>query len=327
MRIIEIIFYQKHILSILLYPFSLLYRLVIFLRYQCYRFNIKKTWRASVPVIVVGNITVGGTGKTPLVIWLVQWLQSKGLKPGVVSRGYGGQSNEWPQVVNQHSDPYLVGDEPVLIAKRTGVPIVVAPKRVVAAKTLLKEADCNIIVSDDGLAHYALARDIEIVVVDGRRRFGNSFCLPAGPLREPSSRLAKVDAVIVNGGDREKDALCFDLQPDAIYQLINPQHHVQLDYFYGATVFAIAAIGHPTRFFNTLEQLGLQFELNVYPDHYYFKPSDIDYPGTVIMTEKDAVKCQFFADERHWCLTVSVIPNRQMIDTISNLLDSINYEV
>ena len=185
-------------------PLGFLFSDAVKFRKFLYRLGVLKTHTLPVPVIVVGNITVGGTGKTPLIIWLARFLKDSGFKPGIISRGYGGQAESWPQWVAANSDAKNVGDEALLIAKQTGCPMAVGPLRVDAANMLLKQADCNVILSDDGLQHYALNRDIEIAVIDGERRFGNGYCLPAGPLREPIERLQSVDFIIVNGEKSEE---------------------------------------------------------------------------------------------------------------------------
>ncbi|MCC9002187.1 MAG: tetraacyldisaccharide 4'-kinase, partial [Candidatus Competibacter sp.] len=199
--------YSLNLVAVLLWPLSLLFGLVARIRRFLYRNNVLKSVGLSVPVIVVGNISVGGTGKTPLVAQLVELLRDAGYKPGVVGRGYGGQSTQWPRSVMADSDPVQVGDEPVLLARRCRCPVVVGPDRVVAAQLLYETYDCNVIISDDGLQHYRLRRDIEIAVVDGFRRFGNAACLPAGPLREPPSRLREVDFVVSNGAARGQEYL------------------------------------------------------------------------------------------------------------------------
>ncbi|MDF2868209.1 MAG: lipid-A-disaccharide kinase, partial [Gammaproteobacteria bacterium] len=198
-QIIARLWYGHNKLVYLLLPFSWLYRLIIALRRYGYKKDIFKSFTASVPVIVVGNITVGGTGKTPLVVALAHFLKQQGYKPGIVSRGYGGQAESYPKFVNANSNPLQVGDEPLLIAKNTHCPVVVDPKRVRAVQTLLYRFACDIVISNDGLQHYALARTIEIAVIDGARRFGNAHCLPAGPLREPITRLRTIDFIVCNG--------------------------------------------------------------------------------------------------------------------------------
>ncbi len=302
---IENIWYNNHPLSLALTPLSWLYCSVARLRRQAYQRGWLSVSDIPVPVIVVGNISVGGTGKTPMVIWLVNWLREQGYKPGVVSRGYGGQAKTWPQVVKVNSNPFRVGDESVLLARRCHCPVVVSPKRVEAVQTLLQTFDCNIIVSDDGLQHYALQRDIEITMVDDIRRYGNRRCLPAGPLREPLSRLASVDFQVAKGAAMEGE---FSMQYPigSLRSLSLVRKTQELSALRGKTVHAIAGIGHPPRFFMRLKDAGLHLIEHSYPDHYPFQRQDIyfndDYP--VLMTEKDAVKCLGFADERHWAVPI-----------------------
>ena len=205
MKRLDHYWYTRSPWLLLLTPLSLLFRVVVGARRLAYRVGIKRSTRVSLPVIVVGNITVGGTGKTPLVVWLAGYLREKGHAPGIVSRGYGGTASHWPQQVRADSDPAVVGDEAVLLAATTGCPMAVAPDRVAAAQALVDQGGCDVIISDDGLQHYALQRDIEIAVIDGVRRFGSGFLLPAGPLREPLKRLQQVDLVVVNGlGDGDE---------------------------------------------------------------------------------------------------------------------------
>ncbi len=294
-----------HLLSYLLWPLSLIFRCIIYCRYFFYKKGWLKQTIFPVPVIVVGNITVGGTGKTPLVIALVEWLKDNGWKPGVVSRGYGGRSIVWPQQVTEESDPHLVGDEPLLIKRKTQVPMVVGPKRVADVKQLLAHQSCDVVVSDDGLQHLALGRAVEIAIVDGAYRFGNGFCLPAGPLREPIRRLKKVDFVINNGAKCAGEYL-MELKPAPIYQLRDPQCFLDLNQI-KKTVHAVAGIGQPQRFFSTLQKLGIVFIPHPFPDHHVFRKKDLDFgpDSLIIMTEKDAVKCLDFADENYWCLPVA----------------------
>jgi len=184
---------------LLLTPLSLVFRIVAWLRRNAYRAGLLRSVRVALPVIIIGNITVGGTGKTPLVIWLAEYLQKKGYHPGIISRGYGGKASSWPQQVRPDSDPAMVGDEAVLLAGATGCPMAVGPDRVATATALIKHSECDVILSDDGLQHYALQRDIEIIVIDGIRRFGTGFSIPAGPMREPAKRLKQADLVVING--------------------------------------------------------------------------------------------------------------------------------
>jgi len=308
---LEKLWYQRSALTTLLRPFSWLFRFVIFIRRLFYRLGLKKSTRMPVPVIIVGNITTGGTGKTPLVVWVANTLQAQGYRPGIVSRGFQGKSKQWPQDVTKESDPEWVGDEPVLLAYRTSCPIVVDPNRVSAAQHLLKHHDCDVLISDDGLQHYALSRDIEIAVVDGLRHFGNRLCLPAGPLREPLPRLNQVDFIVCNGAN-ESGWFAMQLMPDEIYNVADPSQRLSLEACRKREWQAVAGIGNPERFFLQLEHLGLNICGHRYPDHHAFSKADIDFGGKawVIMTEKDAVKCCQFADDRHWCLPVTAsLPN------------------
>lgn len=296
--------------AILLLPLSWLFRLVSWLRCQAYRMGLLTTSELPVPVIVVGNITVGGTGKTPLVIWLARHLRDLGFTPGIISRGYGGQADEWPQPVTPQSDPTLVGDEPVLLASRTGCPVWVGPDRPRAARQLLSESDCDILISDDGLQHYRLRRDLEIVVVDGARGLGNGLSLPAGPLRERPARLNRVDMVIANGKSPLTEHR-MTLVPGRLINLADPSHQVGLDYFAEQRVHALAGIGNPERFFDTLRSAGLELQTRPFPDHHRFTETEINPEDQlpVIVTEKDAVKCAPFAGRRHWYLEISAEPD------------------
>ncbi len=295
----------KNLLSCLLLPISGLYRVGMALRRSLYLHHFRKITYFPVPVIVVGNITVGGTGKTPLVIQLANQLRLEGWKPGIVSRGYGGKENHIPQAVSANSDPELVGDEAVLIARKTACPMIIGCDRVAAVRALLRENPCDIVLSDDGLQHLALGRDIEIAVIDAERRFGNGHCLPAGPLREPKKRLKSVD-FIVNNGSSAEGGWRMDLVIDKIYQISNPEQCLTVSDIQTPNWHAVAAIGNPSRFFRLLKTLGFQGKTHAFPDHYYFRPQDLDFGAgaLTIMTEKDAVKCQKFADQHHWCLSV-----------------------
>jgi tetraacyldisaccharide 4'-kinase len=294
-------------LSFILAPVAWAYCAVVVLRRYAYRHHVFRQYRAPSPVIVVGNLTVGGAGKTPLVCWLVRFLSAYGYHPGVVSRGYGGRSQSWPQVVGPQSDPAEVGDEPVLIAATAGVPVVVAPDRPAAVKDLLTRFDCNVVVSDDGLQHLALARDLEVVVIDGERRFGNNRCLPAGPLREPLSRLRSVDIRVCNGGDPLPDEVGMTLEGNELLRVDDPSVKCSAREFSGRKVHAVAGIGNPARFFRQLEALGMVVVPHPFPDHHQYRAEEIHFGGTepVIMTQKDAVKCRTIADSRYWALPVT----------------------
>ncbi|MCU6322711.1 tetraacyldisaccharide 4'-kinase [Enterobacter quasiroggenkampii] len=293
-------------LWLLLLPLSWLYGLVSGIIRLLYRLGVKRAWRAPVPVVVVGNLTAGGNGKTPVVIWLVEQLQKRGIRPGVVSRGYGGQAAHYPLLLTAETTTTEAGDEPVLIFQRTGVPVAVSPVRSDAVQALLAEHAVQIIITDDGLQHYALARDKEIVVIDGVRRFGNGWWLPAGPMRERASRLKSVDAVIVNGGEAKTGEIPMHLQPGLAINLVTGERRSVSEL---PSLVAMAGIGHPPRFFATLEQCGARLEKRVpLADHQALVEGQVDAltaPGqSLIMTEKDAVKCRAFAKDNWWYLPV-----------------------
>ena len=288
-----------------LLPLSALYCAVVSVRRWAYRVGIRNIHRLDVPVIVVGNLSVGGTGKTPLVTWLAQFLRQQGYRPGLVARGYGGKASRWPQAVTAGSDPAFVGDEPVLLAHATGCPMRVAPDRVAAARALLAEHNCNVILSDDGLQHYALGRDIEIAVIDGERRFGNGQCLPAGPLREPASRLKDVDLIVANGAAQAGE-FAMQVHAGEAINLVSGERRA-LESFRGQPVHAAAGIGHPARFFTALQDAGLTVEPHAFPDHHAFRPEELAFDdGAVLMTEKDAVKCRRFALPYLWAVDTRV---------------------
>lgn len=268
------------------------------LRRGLYRRGLLSVQRLPVPVIVVGNITVGGSGKTPVVIALVERLRAAGRTPGVISRGYGG-SGEGVREVPPDGDAPAFGDEPVLIKRRTLAPVAVARDRAAAGRLLIERHGIDVIVADDGLQHYPLARDVEIVVVDGCRRFGNGRLLPAGPLREPAARLREADIVLVNGA-REPHELGFDLALGDAVALTNGERR-PLASFTGRRVHAVAGIGDPSRFFAALRNAGLDIVEHAFPDHYAFAAHDMNFgdDAPVLMTEKDAVKCVGFA-QPHW---------------------------
>lgn len=298
--------YQTHPLRWLLLPLSFLYRLIVFVRKQAYQRDILTRHKMPVPVIIVGNISVGGTGKTPFVIWLAEQLKQAGFHPGIISRGYGGHPPTYPFDVTPDSKASHSGDEPLLISRRTGCPVVVDPNRSQAAVHLLSQHHCNVIISDDGLQHYALQRDIEITLVDGTRRFGNKLCLPAGPLREPMSRLRSVDFVVYNGG-ASNQSYQMQLVADEWINLAHPDQRMPLDALSGKEVHALAGIGHPQRFFDLLCDHKMIVHPHVFADHHAFKASDVDFADDLplLMTEKDAVKCQPYAQADHWFLPVS----------------------
>jgi tetraacyldisaccharide 4'-kinase len=266
-------------------------------------------------VIVIGNIVVGGSGKTPFIHWLAKQLEQQGLRYGVISRGYGGKAKHWPQVVTADSSPGLVGDEPVLLARTLACPVVVAPKRAEALEKINQLYSLDVVISDDGLQHYALPRDIEIVLFDSERKnngLGNGLCIPAGPLREPISRLNQVDYVVFNGQRPENG---WEIKAEVGEMRLVPQgfenikslHSVTTDAFNGQSVYALAGIGNPSRFFQTLERLGIECECLAFDDHYAYAEADfsaLDPNKPVLMTRKDAVKCQEFAKDHWWVLDI-----------------------
>jgi tetraacyldisaccharide 4'-kinase len=293
---------------LLLFPLSWVFACLSLMRRLAYRYHLFPSFRLPVPVMVVGNISVGGTGKTPLVIWLAQELQAAGFHPVVVSRGYAAAGVTEIQQVTPNSDAGMVGDEPLLMAQRTHVPVWVGHQRArVAQAALAHYPQCNIIISDDGLQHYALQRDIEIAVVDAARMFGNRQLLPAGPLREPVSRLSAVDAVVMNGASADGDGFYMQLISDQLYKLKSPASVCGLQVFAGQAVHAVAGIGNPQRFFNQLRNAGLQVIEHAFPDHHAFVASDLAFgdDAPVIMTEKDAVKCAVFAQPNWWVMPVT----------------------
>jgi tetraacyldisaccharide 4'-kinase len=258
-----------------------------------------------VPVIVVGNIVVGGAGKTPLVIALIEALRQRGWKPGVVARGYDGSANS-PRLLDAQPDPTVVGDEPALIRVQTGAAVAIGADRVAAARLLLAEG-VDVIVADDGLQHYALARDVEVCVIDGVRRLGNGHLLPAGPLREPETRLHEVDFVVCNGGEPRAGEIPMRLALASAISIAHPGRRMPLARFSGQHVHAVAGIGHPARFFDALRAQGIEPIEHPFPDHHRHAVSDFDFGDDhpVLMTEKDAVKCATFTREHWWRVPVT----------------------
>ena len=309
---LERIWYRPNPYKWLLFPLGLLYRWLADLRRWMYRLGIRSVHTLPVPVIVVGNLTVGGTGKTPLVIWLAGELERRGFRVGIISRGYRGNAKNWPQFVDGSTDPALVGDEPVLLARATNRPVSVGPDRVEAARVLLAREAIDVLLADDGLQHHALGRVMEVVVVDGERGLGNGFCLPAGPLRERRERLARAGAVVVNGGDwsggsERNDVFRARLRAQTLYQLAGPARKT-LQEFRGTRVHAVAGIGHPARFFRMLEQAGVRVLAHPLPDHAPIAGADLRFDDSrpVLVTEKDAVKCRRIAHDDLWCVPVAL---------------------
>jgi tetraacyldisaccharide 4'-kinase len=306
-----------------LFPASLLFRAIVAVRRTLYARGIFRSAHPGVPVVVVGNLSVGGTGKTPLVIWLAHTLRARGFHPGILTRGHGGSGQVQP--VRAESDPARAGDEPVLLAQRSGCPVWVGRDRPGAARALLAaHPECDVLISDDGLQHYALQRDVEIAVVDGARHFGNGLLLPAGPLREPVRRLRSVDAVVVNGGGSSDVAALhprqFDMRLEGpqLVNLLDPARAQPPEAFAGRTLFAVAGIGHPPRFFAHLRALGLAIRPQPFPDHFAFTAEDLAFAGEepLVMTEKDAVKCRPFARSSWWVLPVEAQADPRLADLV-----------
>lgn len=304
--------YEPNHFCYLLAPFAALYRLMISIRYLLYKYEIKKVTKFDIPIIVIGNITVGGTGKTPLVIWLAEFLRNHGFKPGIVSRGYGGHNNNYPCEVNNDSNIASVGDEALLIKRRTQCPMVVDPNRVRAVQKLMEISNCDVVISDDGLQHYALGRDIEIAVIDATRKFGNGFCLPVGPLREPIKRLQKVDCIVENGKSMQ-------LMPNKLHNIANPDLTKTLFEFKDKTVHAVAGIGNPQRFFKMLSDNNIKIIEHPFPDHYTYRLQDLTFNDKlpILMTEKDALKCEQFANQNYWCVPVTAELDKQFVETFT----------
>lgn len=306
----ERMWYGSHPVAQLLAPLGYLFHMLAGVRRWLYRAGVLASQRFTVPVIVIGNITVGGTGKTPLVIWMANYLKRQGYRPGIISRGYKGKSREWPLSVSADSDPKIVGDEAALIVRRTHCPMMVGPDRREAVNRLLTENDCDIVISDDGLQHYALRRDIEIVVADGARGFGNGMLLPAGPMREPKSRLKSVDYIVTNGATLP-DAYPMYVKGEQLINLKSESDVEKLRSWAGRKVHAVAAIGNPQRFFDLLRYAGLHVIEHPFQDHHGFTLNDLvfDEPLPVVMTEKDAVKCLKFLDQldagKFWYIPVT----------------------
>lgn len=301
-------------------PLAAFYGGVVRLRRRLYRSGVLPPQRMPVPVIVVGNVVVGGAGKTPLVIALVAALRERGWTPGVVSRGYGGSASE-PRLLEMHPDPDVSGDEPALIRVRTGVPVAVGADRPAAARLLLDDG-VDVIVADDGLQHYRLARDVEICVIDGARRLGNGRLIPAGPLRESASRLREVDFIVCNGGDPRPGETPMRLAAEVAVSLMDASMRQPLAALSQTRVHAVAGIGHPQRFFDTLREYGIDVIEHSFPDHHRYVQEDLDFGGgpPVLMTEKDAVKCRGFARVNWWSVPVAAEVPKSFFDSVGERL-------
>jgi tetraacyldisaccharide 4'-kinase len=297
--------YRRGPTALLLWPISLVFLVGVFLRRLLYAVRLFKSAHPGIPVIVVGNLTVGGSGKTPLVIWIAEFLKSKGWSPAIISRGYGARVDA-PRAATVAAEASEVGDEPIVLARRSGCPVWIGPDRVqVAAALRAAHPDVNVLVLDDGLQHYRLRRDIEIAVVDARG-LGNGFMLPAGPLREPRLRLRTVNAVVAHGGSAVKD-FSMSLAGEEVHRMTDARERRPLKAFAGQRVHGAAGIGDPNRFFVHLGRAGVKVIPHPFPDHHPFTARDLDFGDglPVILTEKDAVKLRSAARPEWWVLPVS----------------------
>jgi tetraacyldisaccharide 4'-kinase len=311
---------HRTVISVLLLPLTALFALVSGARRLAYRSGWLESEQATAPVVVVGNVTVGGTGKTPLVVWLAQHLKENGYRPGIVSRGYGGAGA--CRAVHAESSPDTVGEEPVLLAARSGCPVWVGQDRAQAVRQLLSQhPEVNVVLSDDGLQHYRLRRAVEIAVVDGERGFGNGWLLPSGPLREPLSRLRRCDAVVVNGSGQTRplaNAFAMQLEGSVLKSVRDPTLQRPAAYLRGEKVHAVAGVGNPSRFFSHLERLGLAVTVHAFPDHHRYLSGELDFAGVeaVVMTEKDAIKCRSFARDNWWMLPVDARVDSGLLEVV-----------
>ena len=318
--------YQGHPALLLLRPLEWLYRAVVQRKRQRFLAGQSPSYRAPVPVIVVGNITVGGTGKTPLILYLIEHCRARGLRVGVVSRGYGAQPPSVPWRVTAEQSADEAGDEPLLLVQRSGVALMIDPDRARAVQALLSAEPLDLILCDDGLQHYRLARDLELVLIDAVRGLGNGRCLPAGPLREPQARLQSVDAVLFNGASADSaEGFGFTLQPTARVNVASGERW-PLDLFApGQAMHAVAGIGNPQRFFRTLEALNWRPIAHAFADHAIYSAAALDFSPSLplLMTEKDAVKCRAFAQPDWWYLAVDARPSPAFSAWLDGQLDAL----
>ncbi|MDO9616142.1 MAG: tetraacyldisaccharide 4'-kinase [Pseudomonas sp.] len=308
--------YAGHPALGLLRPLEWLYRMVVQRKRSRFLAGEGEIYRAPVPVVVVGNITVGGTGKTPMILWLIEHCRRQGLRVGVVSRGYGAQPPQLPWRVQADQAASVAGDEPLLIVQRSGVPLMIDPDRSRAVAALLAAEPLDLILSDDGLQHYRLARDLELVLIDAARGLGNRHCLPVGPLREPVERLQSVDALLYNGASSDpQDGYGFTLQPRTLVNLRSGEQQPLSHFPAGHALHAVAGIGNPQRFFNTLEGLHWRPVAHAFADHAPYSAELLNFSPAlpVLMTEKDAVKCRAFAADDWWYLAVDAEPSAAFV--------------
>ncbi len=330
-------------LNYILLPVSWLYLFLIFVRRALYKIRVLQSTSLGKPVVVVGGISVGGVGKTPVVVELIHYFRDKGFHPGVISRGYGGHSDHWPRQVDEHTDAGIVGDEPQLIFEQTGVPVVVGPDRVADGQYLIDKLGCDVLISDDGFQHYRLRRDIDIVVVDGQfglTGLGNGWCLPAGPLRESANNLGRADMILINGFNDslqgKSQLLRFGSNQYTMSMELKQVRSLKtnevrpLESFSGDSVFAVAGLGNPERFFLGLERAGLSIIRKPFPDHHRFVQSDIPLEmdrgksRSVLMTEKDGIKCRDLDNlDNLWIVPGQGLIERKFYEQLDILMEEI----
>lgn len=334
-QVLNSLWYERNALRWLLWPLAVVFKFLVSRRRKQYLAGTKPVLHPDVPVIVVGNISIGGTGKTPVTLWLIDQLRQQGWSPGVVSRGYGGKAPVYPHLVSATDPASVTGDEPLMIHLRSGAPVVVDPDRSRAVHRLLQDKSVNLVISDDGLQHYPLARTFELVVVDSSRGFGNGQVLPMGPLREPLSRISSVDAIIVNGGE---SAEWSHLHQRCFAMTVAPARWVPLNSVsreimesvingqFGGAIHALAGIGNPQRFFDTLSNLGFQFEPHMFPDHHDYTELDLEpfESGFCLTTEKDAVKLRQFDQLKAAYLPINAQIQSDLIGVILARLKEFN---
>ena len=339
MAVIEQAWQSRGAIACMLWPVSILYSLIILLRRLAYRHGLKDVQPVSLPVVVVGNLVVGGTGKTPLCAWLVKRFEQAGWSPGIVSRGYGGERHVTPHMITTADTAAVVGDEPLMLLEQTGVPVCVCVKRSLAVEKMATRNDVDIVFADDGLQHLAMARMAEVVVIDGRRGFGNRWMLPAGPLREPLSRLSKADLVAVqvaelphasllklSGAEQDFQENGFSLIISSAIALVDG-HRRTLKEFKNQTVIAMAGIGHPERFFDALRAEGLNVHAEARPDHHVFTLADFNAHPTVpvLVTSKDAVKLRSLSNLPVNVYEVPVVTT--VSDALQRRVDELEYHM
>ena len=321
--------YNKSKWVLLFSPLALIFSVVVRIRRNLYRYGILKSLSIRPVVIVVGNITVGGTGKSPMVAYIAKLLMKKNIRVGLVSRGYGGKSSHSPQFVTQESNPSQVGDEAVMLVQQTSCPMVVGRRRADAVELLIKRYELDCVISDDGLQHYALDRDIEIIMMDEKLGGGNGWMLPVGPLREPMSRLNQADFIVKKGGEDNKSYFGMQLSPLHVINAVTNEI-ADLSDFEGREVSAVAGIGYPQGFFSLLRKNGLVLNEFIFSDHHLYVQKDflnLRDSSVIMLTQKDAVKCLGMMDDRFWVVVVEADLSGRFDDEFLERYNSLKLEV